>query len=79
MNASLQLGAPAAMRGRIIAMYFYVMLGTNVAGGPLMGWIAERWSPGATFAGARVTDASCVGAGAPGARGVRLRRRAVHL
>jgi MFS family permease len=49
LNASLQLGAPPAMRGRIIAMFFYVMLGTNVIGGPLMGWIAEWWSPRAPF------------------------------
>lgn len=58
MNAALQLGAPPAMRGRIIAMYFYVMLGTNVLGGPLMGWIAEQWSPRSTFAAGAVAMAA---------------------
>jgi MFS family permease len=45
VNASLQLGAPPAMRGRIIALYFFITYGSNVVGGPLMGWIAQTWSP----------------------------------
>ena len=43
VNASLQLGAPPAMRGRIIALYFFITYGSNVIGGPLMGWIAQTW------------------------------------
>jgi len=44
VNASLQLGAPPAMRGRIIALFFFITYGSNVIGGPLMGWIAQTWS-----------------------------------
>jgi MFS family permease len=49
LNASLQLGAPTAMRGRVIGLYFLVAFGSNVAGGPLVGWIAETWTAGASF------------------------------
>ncbi len=49
LNASLQLGSPTAMRGRVIGLYFLVAFGSNVVGGPLVGWIAETWTAGASF------------------------------
>lgn len=41
LNASLQLGAPRAYRGRVIGLYFLVSFGSNVLGGPVIGWVAE--------------------------------------
>ncbi len=47
-NASLQLGADATMRGRVMALYTLVFFGGTPFGAPLIGWLAEtsgpRWS-----------------------------------
>jgi MFS family permease len=40
-NATLQLGSADAMRGRVMALYSVVFLGTTPIGSPLMGWIAQ--------------------------------------
>lgn len=42
-NATLQLGAEPAMRGRVMALYAMAFLGTTPIGAPLIGAIAE-WS-----------------------------------
>jgi MFS family permease len=42
-NASLQLGAEPAMRGRVMALYAMAFLGTTPIGAPLVGAIAQ-WS-----------------------------------
>ncbi len=55
LNASLQLGSPTAMRGRVIGLYFLVAFGSNVVGGPLVGWIAETWTAGVSFGVSAVT------------------------
>jgi MFS family permease len=39
----LQLGAPPALRGRVMAVFSMVFLGSHALGGPLVGWIAERF------------------------------------
>jgi MFS family permease len=44
-NALLQLGASSEMRGRVMALFALVFLGSTPIGGPLVGWIAERFSP----------------------------------
>jgi MFS family permease len=48
-NSMLQLGSLPAMRGRVMALYALVVLGSTPIGGPLMGWIAEQWGARATL------------------------------
>ncbi len=47
-NATLQLAADPAMRGRVIALWTAAFVGTTPIGGPIVGWIAEvgggRWA-----------------------------------
>lgn len=47
-NSTLQLSTAPEMRGRVMALYMMVFLGTTPIGSPLVGWIAEahgaRWS-----------------------------------
>lgn len=47
-NATMQLGASATMRGRVMALYMTVFLGGTPLGAPIIGWVAEilgpRWS-----------------------------------
>jgi MFS family permease len=40
-NATLQLHADPAMRGRVMALYGVVFLGSTPLGGALSGWMAE--------------------------------------
>jgi MFS family permease len=44
-NSTLQLGSAADMRGRVMALYGLVLLGSNPVGGPLLGWVSGRWGP----------------------------------
>jgi MFS family permease len=44
-NASLQLGAEPAMRGRVMALYAMAFLGTTPIGAPLVGAIAQWTNP----------------------------------
>jgi MFS family permease len=45
INASLQLSVEPQMRGRVMALYSVVFLGTTPIGGPLAGWLAETYDP----------------------------------
>jgi MFS family permease len=45
-NQRVQLGTDAAYRGRVMALYIMVFLGTTPLGAPLIGWIAEHVGPG---------------------------------
>ncbi len=45
VNSSLQLGAPEALRGRVMALYSVVFLGSTPIGAPLVGWLAETSGP----------------------------------
>lgn len=49
-NAILQLGSTAEMRGRVMALFNVVFLGTTPIGGPIVGWVAERFGPRAGIA-----------------------------
>jgi MFS family permease len=49
-NSTLQLNSSDAMRGRVMALYSVLFLGTTPIGGPLVGWLAEVIGPRATFA-----------------------------
>jgi MFS family permease len=44
-NSILQLGSDPAMRGRVMALWGLVFLGTTPIGAPLVGWVAERFGP----------------------------------
>jgi MFS family permease len=61
-NSTLQLSARHDMRGRVMAVYALVFLGSTPLGGPLVGWISQQWGPrsGLFFGGA----VSLVAAGA---------------
>jgi MFS family permease len=41
-NASIQLGTPAEMRGRVMGIYMLVFLGGAPLGAPLTGWLAQE-------------------------------------
>ncbi|GAC1440117.1 MAG: MFS transporter [Solirubrobacteraceae bacterium] len=50
INATLQLSAPPELRGRVMAIYSVVFLGSTPIGGPLVGWICESLGPRAGLA-----------------------------
>ena len=49
INSGLQLAAPPEMRGRVMALYSVVFLGSTPIGGPLSGWLGEAVSPRASL------------------------------
>jgi MFS family permease len=49
INSGIQLVAAPEMRGRVMALYSIVFLGSTPIGGPLSGWIAETVSPRASL------------------------------
>ena len=42
-NTTLQLTARHDMRGRVMALYALVFLGSTPIGGPIIGWISQQW------------------------------------
>jgi MFS family permease len=49
-NTSLQLGAPDAIRGRVLGLYFYAFLGLQPIGGLVAGWLAATGGTRLAFA-----------------------------
>lgn len=49
-NTTLQLNTSELMRGRVMALYALVFLGSTPVGGPLVGWISGRWGARAGMA-----------------------------
>jgi MFS family permease len=45
INSTLQLAVEPAMRGRVMALYSVVFLGSTPIGGPLTGWLAQTYDP----------------------------------
>jgi MFS family permease len=45
INSTLQLAVEPAMRGRVMALYSVVFLGSNPIGGPLTGWLSQAYDP----------------------------------
>jgi len=45
VNSTLQLAVSPEMRGRVMALYTVVFLGSTPIGGPLVGWISEAYDP----------------------------------
>jgi predicted MFS family arabinose efflux permease len=44
-NATLQLAADPAMRGRVMALWTVAFMGSTPVGGPIVGWIGEHVGP----------------------------------
>jgi MFS family permease len=49
INSWLQLAVEPRMRGRVMALYSIVFLGSTPVGGPIAGWLAEAVDPRATL------------------------------
>jgi MFS family permease len=48
-NSTLQRFTRPDMRGRVMALYTTIFLGSTAIGGPVTGWAAERWGAPAAF------------------------------
>jgi MFS family permease len=67
-NSMLQLAATPSMRGRVMALYTMVFLGSTPIGGPIIGYISQQFGPRfgfgvgglAALGGALVSGASLV-------------------
>jgi MFS family permease len=73
INSSLQLAVEPQMRGRVMALYSVVFLGSTPIGGPLAGWLSEAYDPRAALllaasAGLSAAWAAHVALGRVGAR-----------
>jgi MFS family permease len=49
INSSLQLVAEPSMRGRVMALYSIVFLGSTPIGGPIAGWLSQSIDPRAAL------------------------------
>jgi MFS family permease len=49
VNSALQLASDPAMRGRVMALYSIVFLGSTPIGAPLAGWLSEQVDPRAAL------------------------------
>ena len=72
-NTILQLNSDPEMRGRVMALYGLVFLGSTPVGGPLLGWIAQAWGP---RTGLALGGASSLAAALAAMSGIRARRSA---
>ena len=45
INSTLQLAVASEMRGRVMALYSVVFLGSTPIGAPLTGWLAQNYDP----------------------------------
>jgi MFS family permease len=43
-NATLQLTSRPELRGRVLAIYILLFLGSTPIGGPIIGWVSGQWS-----------------------------------
>jgi predicted MFS family arabinose efflux permease len=49
VNSALQLASEPGMRGRVMALYSIVFLGSTPIGAPLAGWLSEQVDPRAAL------------------------------
>ncbi len=62
-NSTLQRFTRADMRGRVMALYTTIFLGSTAIGGPIAGWFAERYrAPAAFVASGAITILAGLGA-----------------
>jgi MFS family permease len=61
-SAHMQIWSEPFIRGRVMAIYTLLTLGTTVVGGPFIGWVCGRWSPriGLALAGTATMTAAVV-------------------
>jgi MFS family permease len=71
-NSAVQLSTDAVMRGRVMAIYLAIALGSTPLGAPIVGWVADTFGPRWALA---IGAAAGFAAAAVGWRFV-LRRRA---
>jgi MFS family permease len=45
VNSTVQLSTDPAMRGRVLAILFAIVLGCTPIGAPIVGWVADRFGP----------------------------------
>ncbi len=45
INSTLQLAVSPEMRGRVMALYSVVFLGSTPIGAPLVGWLSQAYDP----------------------------------
>jgi MFS family permease len=71
-NAHMQVWSEPRLRGRVMAIYTLLTLGSTVVGGPFVGWVCQHWNPrvGIGLAGV-ATLATAVVLSAPLTRRVR--------
>ncbi|HET9162794.1 MAG TPA: MFS transporter [Solirubrobacterales bacterium] len=77
INSTLQLAVEPAMRGRVMALYSVVFLGSTPVGGPLTGWLSEAYDPRAALLLAAVAGLSAAWAARIAFR--RMETRAVEV
>jgi MFS family permease len=58
INSTLQLAVSPEMRGRVMALYSVVFLGSTPIGAPLVGWLSEAYDPRVALLLAGVTGLS---------------------
>ncbi|HVY96399.1 MAG TPA: MFS transporter [Solirubrobacterales bacterium] len=58
VNSTLQLSVAPEMRGRVMALYSVVFLGSTPIGGPLTGWLSETYDPRVALLLAGITGLS---------------------
>src|SRR3954447_6359203 len=68
VNSTMQLAADPALRGRVMALYSVVFLGSTPIGAPLIGWLAQASGP---RAGLAVGGLAALATGIVAARAVR--------
>jgi len=77
-NATVQLRADPAMRGRVVALYVVAFLGSTPIGGPLVGfvgqWAGPRAALGVGAAGCLLAAALALGYGLSAGERIRTRR-----
>lgn len=59
-NARIQLVAAGELRGRVMALYALVFLGTTPVAAPLVGWLVQRFGPQVVLGGGGVLAAVAV-------------------
>jgi MFS family permease len=61
-NAHMQLSSEPHLRGRVMAIYMLLTLGTTVVGGPFVGWVCQHFNPraGLGLAGVATVTAAII-------------------
>jgi MFS family permease len=63
-NSTIQLASDPAMRGRVMAIYLAIALGSTPLGAPIVGWVADAFGPRWALAVAAVAGLAAAAVGA---------------